>query len=83
MALCAENKHRARRLRGPIRIAGPVPTGFLARMPGYLKGVGITPVVTVPYSLASQEAGKPPSAWGRLPCRHLWEVSEFHSFTEV
>lgn len=33
-------------------------------MPGYLKGVGITGVVTVPYSLASQEAGKPPSAWG-------------------
>ncbi len=35
------------------------PAEVFARMPGYLKGIGITPVVTVPYSLAVQEGWAP------------------------
>lgn len=35
------------------------PAEVFARMPGYLKGLGVTPVVTVPYSLAVKEGWAP------------------------
>lgn len=49
------------------------PAEVFARMPGYLKGLGVTPVVTVPYCLAVKEGWAPAptndyqkAAWERV-----------------